>query len=123
MTMETTTATIEPLSPLHSHPFVCVPNRKCRPVKLLRWIVLPPVVILVMAIAIANRKPVTFSLDPFDPTSPAIGLEMPLFLIILASVLIGILFGGLGAWAQARRKAAKPKGSATMGETLPALRD
>lgn len=91
--------------------------------KLLRWIVLPPVVILVMAIAIANRKPVTFSLDPFDPTSPAIGLEMPLFLIILASVLIGILFGGLGAWAQARRKAAKSKGSATTGETLPALRD
>ena len=91
--------------------------------KLLRWIILPPVVILVMAIAIANRTPVTFSLDPFDPASPAIGLEMPLFLIILASVLVGILFGGLGAWAQARRKAAKSKGSAAMGETLPALRD
>lgn len=92
--------------------------------KLLRWIVLPPVVILAMAIAVANRAPVTFSLDPFDPASPAIGLEVPLFLIILFSVLAGILFGGLGAWAQARRKAAKSRGTAATGETtLPALRD
>lgn len=91
--------------------------------KLLRWIVLPPVVILAMAIAVANRAPVTFSLDPFDPASPAIGLEAPLFLIILFSVLAGILFGGLGAWAQARRKAAKSRGTGATGETLPVLRD
>lgn len=91
--------------------------------KLLRWIVLPPVVILAMAIAVANRRPVLFSLDPFDTASPALGLEVPLFLVILVSVLAGILFGGLGAWAQARRKAAKLRGTAATGETLPALRD
>lgn len=91
--------------------------------KLLRWIVLPPVVILVMAIAVANRRPVLFSLDPFDTASPALGLEVPLFLVILVSVLAGILFGGLGAWAQARRKAAKSRGTAATSETLPALRD
>lgn len=91
--------------------------------KLLRWIVLPPITILVMALAVANRAPVTFSLDPFDPVSPAIGLEVPLFLVILVSVLIGILFGGIGAWAQARRKAAKPRVSGPSGDNLPALRD
>ena len=91
--------------------------------KLLRWIVLPPITILVMALAVANRAPVTFSLAPFDPVSPAIGLEVPLFLVILVSVLIGILFGGIGAWAQARRKAAKPRVSAPSGDNLPALRD
>lgn len=91
--------------------------------KLLRWIVLPPVVILAMAIAVANRRPVLFSLDPFDTASPALGLEVPLFLVILVSVLAGILFGGLGAWAQARRKAAKSRGTAATAETLPALRD
>lgn len=120
--MEMTTATIEPLSSFLPSP-VCVPNRKYRPVKLLRWIVLPPVVILVMALAVANRAPVTFSLDPFDPASPSIGLEVPLFLIILVSVLAGILFGGMGAWAQARRKAAKTRVSAPSGDNLPAVRD
>ena len=74
--------------------------------KLLRWLVLPPVIVLAMAIAIANRAPVTFSLDPFDPETPALGLEVPLFLIILGSVFLGILIGGIGAWAQARRKKA-----------------
>lgn len=64
-----------------------------------------------------------FSLDPFDTASPALGLEVPLFLVILVSVLAGILFGGMGAWAQARRKAAKSRGTATTGETLPAPRD
>lgn len=92
--------------------------------KLLRWIVLPPVIVLAMAIAVANRAPVTFSLDPFDPETPALGLDVPLFLIILGSVFLGILIGGMGAWAQARRK----KGAATTktapsANTLPALRD
>lgn len=79
--------------------------------KILRWIVLPPLVILAMAIAVANRSSVTFSLDPFDTEAPALGFEVPLFLIILASVLLGILIGGMGAWAQARRKrlAREPK--------------
>lgn len=72
--------------------------------KLLRWIVLPPLVIIAMAIAVANRSSVTFSLDPFDTEAPALGFDVPLFLIILVSVLLGILIGGMGAWAQARRK-------------------
>src|SRR5690606_7157954 len=82
-----------------------------RPLKILRWIVLPPLVILAMAIAVANRSSVTFSLDPFDTEAPALGFDVPLFLIILASVLLGILIGGMGAWAQARRKrlAREPK--------------
>jgi len=92
--------------------------------KLLRWIVLPPVIVLAMAIAVANRAPVTFSLDPFDPETPALGLEVPLFLIILASVFLGILIGGVGAWAQARRKrAVRTASAAPSANTLPALRD
>tara|TARA_R110002110_G_scaffold105641_12_gene265439 strand:- start:2744 stop:3025 length:282 start_codon:yes stop_codon:yes gene_type:complete len=91
-------------------------------VKLIRWIVLPPVVLLAMALAVANRAPVMFSLDPFDPLTPALGVEVPLFLIIIVSVLLGILIGGAGAWAQARRKAARVRGAPAV-ETLPALRD
>lgn len=91
--------------------------------KLLRWIILPPVIILVMAIAIANRGKVTFSLDPFDQAAPALSFDLPLFLIILASVFLGILVGGIGAWAQARRKkTAKAVESRETAANLPALR-
>ncbi|MCF8469976.1 MAG: DUF1049 domain-containing protein [Parvibaculum sp.] len=88
----------------------------------MRWIVLPPIVLLAMALAVANRAPVTFSMDPFDPLTPALGVEVPLFLVILISMLLGILIGGAGAWAQARRKAARARGAGAV-ETLPALRD
>lgn len=91
--------------------------------KLLRWIVLPPVIVLAMAIAVANRSHVTFSLDPFDTAAPALGFEVPLFLIILVSVFLGIVIGGMGAWAQARRKrAAKSAETGGSGAGLPALR-
>lgn len=92
-------------------------------VKLLRWIVLPPIVLLVMALAVANRGSVTFSLDPFDSISPSIGLEVPLFLIVLISVLVGILIGGMGAWTQAKRKAARSKASLPETNGLPVLRE
>ncbi|MEW6090920.1 MAG: LapA family protein [Pseudomonadota bacterium] len=91
--------------------------------KLLRWIVLPPVIVLVMAIAIANRGTVRFSLDPFDQSAPALSFDLPLFLIILASVFLGILVGGMGAWSQARRKkAVKAAEIRDTGANLPALR-
>lgn len=88
----------------------------------MRWIVLPPIVLLAMALAVANRAPVTFSMDPFDPLTPALGFEVPLFLVILISILLGIVIGGAGAWAQARRKAARVRGAPAV-ETLPALRE
>lgn len=92
--------------------------------KLLRWIVLPPIIVLVMAIAVANRGAVTFSLDPFDQAAPALSFDLPLFLIILASVFLGILIGGMGAWAQARRKkAAKALEIRETAANLPAIRD
>lgn len=74
---------------------------------LLRWIVLPPVTLIVMALAVANRHRVTFSLDPFNPAEPALGLDMPLAAIVLAALFAGILIGGFAAWSQARIKAAK----------------
>jgi hypothetical protein len=74
---------------------------------LLRWIVLPPLALVVMALAVANRQRVTFSLDPFNPTEPALGLDMPLAAIVLVALFIGILIGGFAAWSQAKIKAAR----------------
>lgn len=52
----------------------------------------------VAAIAVANRKGVLLSFDPFNSQSPALSLEVRLFWIILAAALIGIVLGGWSSW-------------------------
>jgi hypothetical protein len=52
----------------------------------------------VAAIAVANRKGVLLSFDPFNSESPALSLEVRLFWIILVAALIGILLGGWSSW-------------------------
>jgi uncharacterized integral membrane protein len=49
-------------------------------------------------IAVANRNAVPLSFDPFNSAAPAVILQVPLFWIILASVLIGIVLGGWSTW-------------------------
>tara|TARA_R110000868_G_scaffold57875_8_gene178547 strand:- start:1532 stop:1822 length:291 start_codon:yes stop_codon:yes gene_type:complete len=95
--------------------------------KFLRWLLLVPVALLAIVIAIANRQPVTFSLDPFDPLHPALGVTMPLALIVILAMFAGILIGGAASWRQARAKTAKrsspilpPSAPAT---TLPVAQD
>lgn len=75
--------------------------------KFLRWLLLAPVALFAILLAIANRQSVTFSLDPFDPVTPALGVTMPLALIVIIAMLIGILIGGAASWRQARVKAAR----------------
>lgn len=75
--------------------------------KFLRWLLLVPVALFAILLAIANRQSVTFSLDPFDPLTPALGVTMPLALIVIIAMLIGILIGGLASWRQTRAKAAR----------------
>ena len=54
-----------------------------------------PVAIAAVWIALANRAPVILSLDPFSQDSPAISLQMPLYLLLFAAVLVGVLLCGL----------------------------
>ncbi|MEQ1754710.1 MAG: lipopolysaccharide assembly protein LapA domain-containing protein [Micropepsaceae bacterium] len=50
------------------------------------------------AIAVANRKGVTLSFDPFNTLSPAVAVEVRLFWIILGAALIGIVLGSWSSW-------------------------
>lgn len=67
--------------------------------KFLRGAIFWPLLVLAVALAIANRSPVQFSFDPFNGDQPAFALSVPLFMILMAGMLIGILLGGLSAWA------------------------
>jgi uncharacterized integral membrane protein len=79
--------------------------------KLLRWLVLVPLAILLVLLAVANRAPVTLSLDPFSREAPALAFSLPLFVALLLAVALGVVIGGLAAgigrlrWRYRARKA------------------
>jgi hypothetical protein len=71
-----------------------------------------PIVILVIAFAVANRQWTRLSLDPFSSTSPVLSINMPLWALFIFGVFIGILVGWGFCWvAQGRhRKLARDRG-------------
>ncbi len=66
--------------------------------KIVRYLVIAPLAIVIIVLAVANRQIVTLSLDPFSISDPSIFVRMPLFILILASIVVGILSGGMAAW-------------------------
>jgi uncharacterized membrane protein YciS (DUF1049 family) len=82
--------------------------------KVLAAAVLIPLVIVIVAFALANREIIAISFDPFDTARPAFLVRMPLFLLIFILVGLGVLIGGVAAWlrqykwrARARRAEAE----------------
>lgn len=69
----------------------------------LKGLVLLPVALVVILLAIANRAPVAFSLDPFTKGAPDLAVTLPLYAIVLASVAIGVVIGGMAAWLSGGR--------------------
>ena len=59
-----------------------------------------PLALFIILFAVANRQNVTVGFDPFAPTTPAFSIELPLFAIVLLSVMLGVLVGGIAAWAR-----------------------
>lgn len=59
-------------------------------VKFLNWALLLVVLAICIMLAVGNHEAVTFSLDPFP-----FEVKTPLFLIIFASFLMGLLVGWL----------------------------
>lgn len=70
---------------------------------IIKWLLLLPVAIVAVMLAIANRGPVTMVFDPFPPASPDLTLSAPLFLVVLASMILGVVLGGVGAWLRQGR--------------------
>lgn len=66
--------------------------------KLYTTFVLVPLGILLVVFAVANRHDVAVSLDPFGANSPALSVAMPLFVLMILTLLIGVLLGGLATW-------------------------
>ena len=81
--------------------------------KIVRALVLIPLAIILISLAVANRQVVTVSFDPFDRVDPAFSLALPLYVLILALVIAGVILGGVAAWM----RQGKWRGRARQAET------
>jgi uncharacterized integral membrane protein len=77
--------------------------------QLIGWIIGLPIALVIIAVSVANRDVVTFSLDPFSRTDPLFALELPLYVLLLATGFLGLVVGGMTSWlSQGRwRRAAR----------------
>jgi uncharacterized integral membrane protein len=74
----------------------------------LKGLILLPIAIIVVLLAVANRHPVLVSFDPFSGDVPEISVTLPLFAIVFAAVMLGIVIGGVSAWlAQGENRRAR----------------
>jgi uncharacterized integral membrane protein len=75
-------------------------------------VVFVPLAVILIALAVANRAAVAFTLDPFHPGNPALTLTLPLFIFLFVALAIGMIVGSLATWVkQGRyRKLARQRG-------------
>jgi len=66
--------------------------------KIVTAIIVVPLAAVIIAFAVANRQAVTVSFDPFSATAPAYAATLPLFAVIFAVLILGVLIGGIAAW-------------------------
>jgi uncharacterized integral membrane protein len=79
--------------------------------KILSFIILVPLAIVLVVFCVSNREAVTVSLDPFG-TMPQLSFASPLFVLLMAAVIVGVILGGIGTWltqAHYRRKSWRRK--------------
>ncbi|MGO4387521.1 LapA family protein [Microvirga sp. 2YAF29] len=77
-------------------------------IRFLKALILLPIAILIVLLAVANRAPVTLSLDPFSQAAPEFATQLPLFAVIFAAVMVGVLIGGTASWlAQGKTRKAR----------------
>ncbi len=68
--------------------------------RIVGWVVLVPLCVVLIVFALANRQLVVVNFNPLVPsealTTPGIGV--PLFLVLFAVLLFGVILGGIATW-------------------------
>jgi uncharacterized integral membrane protein len=77
--------------------------------KFLTALILIPLGLIFVVFAVANRHLVTVSFDPFNSSNPSVGVTLPLFVVIIAVAIAGVVAGGSATWFRQRhwRRAAR----------------
>lgn len=66
--------------------------------KLVLGIIVVPLGVVLVALAVVNRKPATLILDPFGGSESGFSLEAPLFLFLFGAFALGLIIGGAATW-------------------------
>ncbi|MGV1015022.1 MAG: lipopolysaccharide assembly protein LapA domain-containing protein [Methyloceanibacter sp.] len=66
--------------------------------KLAIVLIVVPLGVVLVALAVINRKPVELVLDPFGGPDPSLTLEAPFFLFLLGAFALGLIVGGIATW-------------------------
>src|ERR1700730_8647331 len=61
--------------------------------KLFTGLVLIPLGLIFVVFAVANRHLVTVSFDPFNSADPSVSVRLPLFVLIIAVAILGVVAG------------------------------
>ena len=72
-------------------------------------LVVIPLGLIFVIFAVANRHLVTVSFDPFNSATPTVAVTLPLFVLIIAVAILGVVAGGMATWFRQRhwRRAAR----------------
>lgn len=71
--------------------------------RIFRLLVALPVVVVLVALGVANDHDVRLALDPFRPADPVLSLVLPFYAWLLAALIVGVVVGGTATWlTQAR---------------------
>ena len=62
-----------------------------------------PLGLIFIIFAVANRHLVTVSFDPFNSSDPTVAVTLPLFVVIIAVAILGVIAGGSTTWFRQRR--------------------
>ena len=71
--------------------------------KFLTALVVIPLGLIFIIFAVANRHLVTVSFDPFNSVDPSIAVTLPLFIVIIAVAILGVVAGGSTTFFRQRR--------------------
>ena len=66
--------------------------------KFLTSLIVIPLGVIFVVFAVANRHFVTVSFDPFNSADPSVSVSLPLFALIIAVAILGVVAGGLATW-------------------------
>jgi hypothetical protein len=66
--------------------------------KLILALIVVPLGVVLVALAVVNRKPATLILDPLGSSEPGLSLEAPFFVFLLGAFAVGLIVGGIATW-------------------------
>jgi hypothetical protein len=66
-------------------------------------VILVPLAVILIALAVANREMVAFTVDPFNPGNPSLTVTLPFFIFLFLALGLGMIVGGIATWIRQGR--------------------